>query len=351
MRVMQLLAGAPRGGAETFFVSLACALHRAGVEQRAVIRAHPDRVAALRVCGLEPLELPFGQWFDLTTGAALRREVERFRPDIALAYMNRAASWMPDGPHLKLARIGGYYNIKYYRRCDHLLCITEDIRGHMIEQGWPASKAHYMPNFALVDDRPAEDRAALDTPPDAPVVLVPSRLHPAKGLDTMLHALARLPGVHLWLAGEGPAHGKLAHLARELGVDGRVRFLGWWAEKGGLFRAADIVAFPSRYEPFGTVSLEAWAYERPLVAADAAGPAGLVRPEEDALLVPRDDPAALAAAIRQVIEDPARARRLVAAGKARYEAEFTEAACVRRYLTLFDTLLAERRPAKAKESA
>lgn len=349
MRVMQLLAGAPQGGAETFFVSLVTALHRAGFDQRAVIRGNPARAEALREGGVEPVQLPFGQWLDFSTGRALKHEVARYRPDIVLAYMNRAASWMPAGPHLKLARLGGYYDIKYYRRCDHLLCITQDIRRHVIDQGWPAARAHYMPNFATPDAHPAAGRAAHDTPADAPLLMVPSRLHTAKGLDVMLRAVASLPGVYLWLAGEGPERAALENLAHELGVAERVRFLGWRADKGAVFRAADVVVFPSRYEPFGTVSLEAWAYERPLVAADAAGPAGLVRPEEDALLVPKDDAEALAAAIRRVLEEPGLAARLVEAGRQRYRAEFTEEACVRRYREMFERLLAERE--RWKESA
>src|SRR3546814_14309418 len=79
---------------------------------------------------------------------------------------------------------------------------------------------------------------------------------------------------------------------------------------GPFFRAADVVAFPSRHEPFGTVSLEAWAYGKPLVTTDVDGPAELVRPDEDALVVPKDDVAALAQALRRAIEDRDLAARL-----------------------------------------
>ncbi|MBK1669396.1 hypothetical protein CKO28_15260 [Rhodovibrio sodomensis] len=338
MRLLQTLSGAPQGGAETFFVSLAAAFERARaagtaeLAQRAVIRENAARAAALRTGGVDTRELGFGGRFDLATRRGLRREVARFRPDVVLAYMNRAASWMPPGDFLKCARLGGYYDIKYYRRCDHLLCITEHIRQHMIAQGWPAQRAHVLENFATVDDLPPADRAAHDTPADAPLLLVPSRLHVNKGLDVMLRALAREPRAYLWLAGSGPEHDRLHDLARQLGVADRVRFLGWRSDRGALFRAADVVVFPSRHEPFGTVSLEAWAYRRPLVAADASGPAGLVRPEEDALLVAREDDAALAEALTRVIDDPALAGQLVDRGHARYSRDYTEQACVRRYL-------------------
>jgi glycosyltransferase involved in cell wall biosynthesis len=338
MRLLQLLSGAPQGGAETFFVSLAAAFERARADgaadlaQRAVIRRNAGRAAALRAGGVEVRELGFGGALDLATRHGLRREVADFQPDVVLAYMNRAASWMPEGDFVKCARLGGYYDIKYYRRCDHLLCITGSIRRHMIQQGWPEDRAHTLENFATVDDLPAAERTAHGTPAHAPLLLVPSRLHPNKGLDVMLRALALEPRAHLWLAGSGPEEGRLKDLARQLGVQDRVRFLGWRSDRGALFRAADVVVFPSRHEPFGTVSLEAWAYRRPLVAADASGPAGLVQHGEDALLVPREDDAALAGAIARLLDDPALADRLAERGHARYLRDYTEAACVRRYL-------------------
>jgi glycosyltransferase involved in cell wall biosynthesis len=338
MRLLQTLSGAPQGGAETFFVTLATAFERArahgsiDLEQRTVIRRNADRAAALRAGGVAVRELGFGGRLDIATRRGLKREVADFRPDVVLAYMNRAAAWMPSGDFLKCARLGGYYDIKYYRRCDHLLCITDHIRQHMLQQGWPAERAHVLENFATVDDLPAADRAAHDTPAQAPLLMVPSRLHVNKGLDVMLRALKREPRAYLWLAGSGPEEDRLKDLARHLGVAERVRFLGWRTDRGALFRAADIVVFPSRHEPFGTVSLEAWAYRRPLVAADASGPARLVQDGQDALLVPREDDTALAQAITRVIDDPKLAAQLVDRGHARYLQDYTEQACVRRYL-------------------
>jgi glycosyltransferase involved in cell wall biosynthesis len=200
-----------------------------------------------------------------------------------------------------------------------------------------------MPNYATLDLVPPTPREPLDTPLDAPLLLALSRLHPAKGLDTLLQALAREPRAYLWIAGDGPLKDELPRQATELGVADRVRFLGWRDDRAALLEACDIVVFPSRYEPFGTVSLEAWGYKRPLVAAASDGPAGLVRDGEDALLVPIDDAAALARAITRVIDDADLAAHLVAQGAVRYEADFTEAACVQRYRTLFERLLAERK--------
>ncbi len=339
---MQVMAGGRQGGAETQYVNLVLALNRAGLDQRAVIRRHPARAATLRAGGVEPLELPFGSWTDFTTVPALKREITSYRPDIVLTWMNRASKMVPAGDFLRLGRLGGYYDVKYYRRCDYLICNTQDIVEHVVRSGWPRSRAHLMLNFAPVRDLPAISRAALNTPEDAKVVVALGRLHKAKAFDTLLQALAIERRPYLWLAGEGPLRRELESLAGTLGIADRVRFLGWRDDREALLAAADIGIVPSRFEPFGSVVIEAWAHRLPLVATASAGPAAVVRDGEDGLLVPIDDAAAMAASLTRIIDGPGLGPRLVDAGWRRYQAEFTESAAVTRWLALFRQLLAAR---------
>ena len=88
-------------------------------------------------------------------------------------------------------------------------------------------------------------------------------------------------------------------------------------------RAADICVLPSRWEPFGTVMLEAWAAGTPLVAAASQGPAALIEDGGNGLLVPIDDAPALAAAIGRLIADPALEARLIERGRADYQTRTT----------------------------
>ncbi len=342
LRVMQVMAGAREGGAETFFLSLVLALHRAGLDQRVVIRRNPTRSLALRQGGIEPVELRFGRWFDFRTVPVLRRQARIYRPHVVMTWMNRASGAFPRGDFLRLARLGGFYDTKYYRRCDHLIGITPGLVEHLVAQGWPRARAHYLPNFAAVGEANPVARERLDTPAAAPLLLALGRLHQAKAIDVLLRALTLETRPYLWVAGDGPLRAELQTLAGELGVAERVRFLGWRDDRDALFGAADICVFPSRYEPHGTVTMEAWGHRTPLVAAASAGPAAYVRDGEDGLLVPTDDAPALAAAIGRVIDEPALAARLVAGGWRRHQDEFTEAACVARYLQLFQKLLAAR---------
>ena len=104
-----------------------------------------------------------------------------------------------------------------------------------------------------------------------------------------------------------------------------------------------MVVFPSRdAETLGNVILEAWAYGKPLVATAFRGAREITRPGEDAWVVPCDDGAALAAGIEQVVRDPALQARMVAAGLARIEHDFSEAAVIAQYRALYARLLDNR---------
>lgn len=351
MRVMQVMAGGAHGGAETFFVDLVCALHRAGLAQRAVIRRNPERSGILRASGVGVAELRFGGAVDFLTKPALRREIASFRPDIVQTWMVRATKACPGGSFIHVGWLGGYYKPARFRACDQVVGVTPDIARHMRDAGWPARRAHYLPTFAVAEPAAPRRRAEYGTPDDVPLLLALGRLHVKKAFDVLLKALCAAPRAWLWIAGEGELRAQLERLARELGVAQRVRFLGWRHDREALLATADICVFPSRYEPFGTVTVEAWASGTPLVAAASAGPASMIRDGEDGLLVPVDDAEALAAAINRLIAEPDLGERLAEAGRRRYEAEFTEAACVRRYIAFYESLTAQRPAASAMTAA
>jgi glycosyltransferase involved in cell wall biosynthesis len=336
---MQVMAGAVHGGAQTFFVDLVTALHESGFEQRAVIRRNAERAAILRSAGIEVTELGFGGWFDLMTKPALRREIAAYRPDIVQTWMVRATRACPTGDFVHVGWLGGYYKPRDFRACDHVVGVTQDIVRHLREAVWPAGRAHYLPTFANFAPAPPLRRADYDTPEDAPLLLALGRLHVKKGFDVLLQALCEVPKAWLWLAGEGELRGALEEQATRLGLGERVRFLGWRYDREELFATADLCVFPSRYEPFGTTTVEAWANKTPLIAAASAGPAATIGDGVDGLLVPIDDAKALSAAINRVLGDPDLARSLVEGGWRRYQKDYTRESCVDKYRHLYSTIL------------
>jgi glycosyltransferase involved in cell wall biosynthesis len=339
MRLLQAMAGSEAGGAEEFFVRLVLALNRAGLDQRIVIRRDARRAERLAESGLKPVELPFGGWFDSRTRPALRREIKDFRPDVVLSWMSRATRYCPTGAFVHVARLGGYYNLKYYRNCGYLIGDTRGIVAWCVAQGWPKDRVRYLPNF--VDASPAipASRVSLSTPESAKLILAAGRFHPNKAFDVLIRSMARLPNVYLWLAGEGPLKERLAAQAKSEGVAERIRFLGWRNDVPALLAAADALVCPSRIEPLGNVIIEAWAHGKPVVAAAAAGPKELISPEKNGLLVPIDDSVALAAAIDRILRERDLASHLAARGRDAYRFEFTEEVVVRRYLDFFAEII------------
>ncbi len=334
MRVAQVMGSAALGGAEAFYERLVPALAASGEEVLAVVRRDPGRLARLRAAGVAPVALGFGGPLDLLTRPRLAAALRGFRPAVVMSWMNRATRYAGavrrrGAPWALVGRLGGYYDLKYYRDCDHLAANTRALRAWIIGQGWPAARVHHLPNFAT--DLAGAAPAALPAAPDAPRLLALGRLHRNKGFDVLLRALALLPAAHLSLAGEGPERAALERLAGELGVAGRVAFLGWRQDAGALLAAADVLVCSSRHETLGNVVLEGWAAGRPVVAAAAEGPSELIADGETGLLVPKEAPEPLAAAIAGLLADPARRAALAAAGRAAFLREHAEAPVLARW--------------------
>jgi glycosyltransferase involved in cell wall biosynthesis len=339
---MHVMAGAKEGGAENIMLESVLALAGAGVPQAVVTRAdNTFRLKAFRDAGIDVATAGFNRLWPFPTRAALSETIARFRPDVIEYWMGRAGQFAPAAHRRKsVAWYGGYYQLKRFVNCEWHVGLTKDLLRHIRDQGVPENRSTIIHTYADFTGAAPADRAALDTPADAPVALALARLHWKKGLDTLLDATAKVPGLYVWIAGEGPIEAELKAQCSKLGLDDRVRFLGWRNDRGALLAASTFVAFPSRYEPFGTVTVDAWAASRPLVAADAVGPAAYVEDGVSGLLVPKDNVQALATAMARVIGEPGLAAKLVAGGRAAYEAQFTKAAFLRDSLDFYNRVIA-----------
>ena len=330
------MAGAENGGAEEFFMRLAAAFSRANINQQVIIRQHTGRRSRLESAGIAVTEATFGSLIDFATKPIIKRQINHFKPELVLAWMNRAARYCPAGDHTLVARLGGYYDLKYYGHCDHLIGNTADIRRYLIEEGWPENRAWYIPNFVDSERKSAICRKQFGTPMDGPLLLALGRLHENKAFDVLIAALSDVPSAFLWIAGDGPLEQLLRKQAKQSGVDGRILFLGWRQDIGALLAATDILVCPSRHEPLGNVVIEGWAHNVPVVAAESVGPGALIKHQETGLLIPIDDSRSLARAINQVLSDKPLAENLVSNGFAAYEAAFTEPKVVRLYQEFFE---------------
>jgi glycosyltransferase involved in cell wall biosynthesis len=341
MRVLHVIAGAEVGGAETFAQDAILSLHERGVEQMVITRPWPGPLARYREAGVPVRTLNFSLLDRaLRRGRGIRAAAAAMGADLVHAWMSRAGAFIPDGmPCPVLGWFGDYYDLKYFRRADSFAAVTPDIAAYIVRSGMPANRTFMVNTFGSMPAAAPVSRAELDTPEDATVLLVLARMHRVKGIDTMLEALAALPGVILWLAGDGPEWATYRACAARLGVAARVRFLGWRNDRKALLEACDIVVLPSRYEPFGTVIVEAWAAQRPLVATLADGARQYVTDGVDGLTCPIDDAAALAACLRRLCADPVLRARIAAAGHAAYLSNFTREIVTDRLIACYDTCI------------
>ena len=175
-------------------------------------------------------------------------------------------------------------------------------------------------------------------PGESLVVGAAARLDPMKGLDVLLRAIARVDGVRLIVAGAGEQEGALRALARELDVAERVTFTGWLASPRDFLPLIDVFALPSRSEGFPLALVEAMFAGLPSVATRVGSVGEAVRSQREGLLVPSDDPEALAAALCRLRDDPDLRARLGVAARGRALAHFTAETMARSYERLWDDL-------------
>ncbi len=177
-------------------------------------------------------------------------------------------------------------------------------------------------------ERTAHARAMLGADPADRLLLAVARQEYPKGLDVLLRAFplvrAEVPGARLIVAGQEGNHTTTLHaIVAELGLKDRVTFLGRRSDVADLLCAADLFVLPTRREGFPGAVLEAMALEVPIVSTAIPAVEEAVRAGEHALLVPPDDPAALAAAAVESLTSPRASQQRAQAALARFHDCFT----------------------------
>lgn len=315
----------------------------------------------LRARGVPVVALRLRGKLDLPRAAGLIRLLRRFRPHVLHAHLfhaNLAARL--------LGRLGGARRVVATHhvverrplparrllerltagRDDVTVCVSEAVARFARERlGASPARLRVIPDgvdlarFSGPAEDPAAAREALGLPREGPLLVGVGRLTGQKGWDVLLRALPRLleahPSLLLALAGQGQEEAALRALAAGLGLAPRVRFLGFRSDPERVLRAADVVVIPSRWEGFGLVAVEALAAGRAVVASAVDSLPEVLG--QAALLVPPEDPLALAGALRDLLDDPARRAALAAGGPAR-AAQFDARAMIAAYAALYEEL-------------
>jgi glycosyltransferase involved in cell wall biosynthesis len=199
----------------------------------------------------------------------------------------------------------------------------------------------YPPGTVRVVNNPVADNVADPAPriSEGPVVGAVARLSVEKGIDLLIRALPELPGVDVLLVGDGPERPALELLAHELHVAERVHFLGWRDDVASLLHSIDVLALPSRSEGAPLVVAEAGLCRVPVVAARVGGVPEVVLDGENGLLVPPEDPHALARAIGSLVGDPELRARMGARGREIALERYSPAATARSFEAIYRELV------------
>jgi glycosyltransferase involved in cell wall biosynthesis len=208
-------------------------------------------------------------------------------------------------------------------------------------------------DFSVAGDRAAR-RTGLGVPPDAPLLVMAGRISPWKGQHIFVEALARVraarPAVHGVIVGlaeeaDGPGYAASVRAqADALGLGSHLHMSGFRADLPQVLAAADVVVHCSvKPEPFGRVIIEGMAAGRPVVASALGGAAEIIADGQDGRLTPAGDPAALAAALLRLLDDPREAERLGQAARRTVAQRYQVGAHVQAVLAFYERVLAERR--------
>jgi glycosyltransferase involved in cell wall biosynthesis len=225
---------------------------------------------------------------------------------------------------------------RVWERVDRFLCPSHFLAERLVDFGIPRNKVIPFPNFIEPQPEPGPWKPGEGW-------LFAGRLTPEKGVDVVIEAARRLPDYPLWICGTGPELGRLKERAQGMT---NVRFMGHLPHSELTKRMASVgaVSVPSRwYENFPYAVLEAQALARPVVASRIGGIPEQIESGVDGILIPPNDPGALAGAISQILRHPERAKSMAEAGAYRVKSRLNPADHMQRLLLLYDKLLGSTR--------
>ena len=232
------------------------------------------------------------------------------------------------------------------RRYASIVAVSEDVRQRVLKAGVRAEKISLIRNG--IDLRPFDHAAAVVKEELGwsayPLVGLVGRLSKEKGIDIFLLAAARvlsqLPDAKFVVAGDGPDRAELDALIDKLGIRGSVRMLGRRDDMPSVFASLDVMVSASRQEGLPIAILEGMASRLPLVATTVGEVPTVILDGRTGVLVPAEDPELLAAAIIELLRDPAKRERFGSAARQLIQDEYSAARMTADYLRVYEEALA-----------
>ncbi len=200
-----------------------------------------------------------------------------------------------------------------------ITAVSDQVKAGLVDGGVPPMRIEVVPggiDLERFEKLPRREtmREQFFVPQDRPVLLCVGRFMRYKGYDVALQAMERVwqhfPEADLWLAGDGPDNTRLVKMVAQCSRPHHVRFFGYWSAVEELYAAADVLLAPAREAGLGLSTMEAIACGLPVVATDIPAMRRLIQHERTGLLVPRENPDALAQAALRLLQEPSLALEL-----------------------------------------
>ena len=363
-RILQIVPTLHRAGAEKQLSLLSCSLaagdefdvHVCAVSQGGALAAEIERASV-------PVTVIGKHWkLDPAAWWRLRKHIAALKPDLVQTWLftanayGRAAAISAGVPRIVASercvdswKAPHQFAVDRYlaKRTDAIIVNSLGVEEFYKQQGIPAAKLRLIYNgigpAAPSETTRADLLAELNLPAGTRLIGAVGRLWPQKRVKDLIWAADLLKtisdDVHLLVVGDGPQRAALERYRRLCHIDDRVHFLGARHDVPRLMPHFDLLWLASGFEGLPNTIMEAMASGVPVVASDIWGNRELVIHGETGFLVPTGDRAGLARYAHKIMQDPALAARLGAAGKQRIGAEFTIQAMVDKHAALYRELM------------
>ena len=339
IKILNIISGSKYGGAELFFERLALSFERCNkIEQKIIIRNNRNRSKKF-IDGINEIEkINFFHKLNPFCTFKIEKIIREYKPNILLSWMNRASSVIPNikiNNEITVGRLGGYYKIKNYTKCDYLITNTSDLKKYVISKGWDKKKVEFIPNFVTQNKI---DKTKLKINKDK-IILCMGRFHPNKAIDILIKAMPFLPKFRLFIVGEGELKSQYEILIKKFDLMSRVKIFEWSDNISEFLNKCSILVCPSRHEPFGNIVIEGWAHKIPVVVSDVGGPGRIVKHKTTGIKFEKDNTFDLVSKIKNLNSDKKLKRKIVMNAYNVYKKSYSEEVIVSRYLSFFRRII------------
>lgn len=366
-RILYIIPTLDRSGAEKQLALLATHLPPNRFERNVITLARNGPYEEdLKQLGINVTCLHKHWKLDPFTCWKLRREIQRYQPDIIHSWMFTANFYTRLAAPRPARRLGAkivisercvdlwkgpdrrWVDRQLISRTDCLLANSEAVAAYYREQGYTDEQIRVIPNgIDLPKEENAIDRreflSKLGFSEQTQLVCYVGRLATQKRVEDLVWAFQMLRQIHspcgMLIIGDGPERIKLEELARHFGCDHLIRFLGHQADSHDYVKHADCVWLASSYEGMSNSVMEAMAVGKPVVASDIPANRELVEEGVTGYLAPLGDSPAFAQFTRELFLDPVRTRAFGNAAREKMKSRHSVSQLIDRHVTLYEELL------------